>query len=186
VSRFRRRVARLREEGGYSLVELLTAMGILGVVMTSLTAVMVSATNADMRMNLEFQAQTQARTALERFRREGHAACKASPAGAASTVTLTFVTAGTCPATGGTQVSWCTVSSGTNRYGLYRAIGTTCGATGTKIADYLTVANAFNYQTTSNARAKVGILLTVNPKPSQPRAYTLEDDIVLRNSSRAA
>ena len=33
-------------------------------------------------MNQKFQAQTQARTALERFSREGHAACRADPAGA--------------------------------------------------------------------------------------------------------
>jgi len=34
------------DESGYNLIELLTAMGILGVVMTSLTTVLVSATNA--------------------------------------------------------------------------------------------------------------------------------------------
>ena len=94
----RARLAALRrDERGYSLIELLTAMTILGAVMTSLTVVLVSATNADVRMNQEFQAQTQARTALERFRREGHAACKADPVGAAAAVTLTYVAAGVCP-----------------------------------------------------------------------------------------
>lgn len=184
----RARLAALRsDERGYSLVELLTAMGILGVVMTSLTAVMVSATKADLRMNQEFRAQTQARTALERFRREGHAACKADPAGPAATVTLTYVTAGSCPATGGNQVSWCTVANGTNRYGLFRAVGATCSSAGAKLADYLTTANAFNYQVTSNRRAKVGITLAVNTRPASGRGtYSLEDDIVLRNSSRTA
>ena len=82
----RARLAALRsDERGYSLIELLTAMSILAAVMTSLTVVLVSATNADVRMNQEFQAQTQARTALERFRREGHAACRADPAGATAT-----------------------------------------------------------------------------------------------------
>ena len=182
------RLAALRsDERGYSLVELLTAMGILGVVMTSLTAVMVSATKADLRMNQEFQAQTQARTALERFRREGHAACKADPAGPAASVTLTYVTAGSCPASGGTQVSWCTVPNGANRYGLFRTVGGTCSAAGAKLADYLTTANAFNYQIISNRRAKVGITLAVNPRPTSGRGtYSLEDDIVLRNSSRTA
>jgi type II secretory pathway pseudopilin PulG len=159
-------------------------MGILGIVMSSLTVVMVSATKADARMNSEFQAQTEARTALERFRREGHAACRAEPEGPSASITLTYVTSGSCPATGGNQVTWCTVATGTSRYGLFRVAGTTCNATGRKFADYLTVANAFNYQTTTQRRAKVGITLSVNPNPSGTRAYALEDDIVLRNSPR--
>ena len=185
----RARLAALRrDERGYSLVELLTAMSILGAVMTSLTVVLVSATNADARMNQEFQAQTQARTALERFRREGHAACKADPVGAANAVTLTYVSAGTCPASGGIQVTWCTVANGSDRYGLYRSQGPSCSAgTGVKVADYLTVENAFNYQITSNRRAKVGLTLAVNPNPATGRGtYQLDDDIVLRNSLRTA
>jgi prepilin-type N-terminal cleavage/methylation domain-containing protein len=185
----RARLAALRsDERGYSLVELLTAMSILAAVMTSLTVVLVAATKADARMNQEFQAQTLARTALERFRREGHSACKADPAGAAAAITFTYVNAGTCPATGGVQVSWCTVANGSSRYGLFRSAGATCSAaTGFKVADYLTVANAFNYQTTSNRRAKVGITLAINTNPSGVRGtYSLEDDIVLRNSLRVA
>lgn len=174
------------DEGGYSLIELLTAMGILGAVMTSLTVVLVSATNADARMNQEFRAQTQARTALERFRREGHAACKANPAGPAASVTLTYVTAGSCPTSGGTQVSWCTVANGSNRYGLFRSSGATCGSTGVKVADYLVVANAFNYATTANQRSAIGITFAVNTNPAKVRGtYSLQDDIVLRNSTRA-
>ena len=185
----RARFAALRsDERGYSLVELLTAMGILGAVMTSLTVVMVSATKADARMNQEFQAQTQARTALERFRREGHAACKATPAGAATTITLTFLTSGSCPASGGSQVSWCTVANGSSRYGLFRTVGGTCSSTtGLKLADYLTFDQAFNYQTTTNQRAKVGVTFRVNTNPATGRGtYSLEDDIVLRNTTRSA
>lgn len=185
----RARLAALRsDERGYSLIELLTAMGILGAVMTSLTVVMVSATNADVRMNQEFRAQTQARTALERFRREGHAACRAEPAGATASITLIYVTAGSCPASGGTRVLWCTVANGSSRYGLFRSASSTCSATtGMKVADYLVVANAFNYLTTPNQRAKVGITLAVNTNPAKVRGtYSLDDDIVLRNSLRTS
>jgi prepilin-type N-terminal cleavage/methylation domain-containing protein len=184
VTAVRRRLASLRDEGGYSLIELLTAMAILSVVMGSLTVVMVSATKADARMNNEFQAQTAARTALERFRREGHAACRAEPVGPSASVTLVYVTSGSCPASGGTQVTWCTVATGTGRYGLFRAPGSTCDATALKIADDLRVATAFNYQTTTQRRAKVGITLSVNPSPNAGKDYSLEDDIVLRNSPR--
>lgn len=183
----RLRPSLLHEQQGYSLIELITAMGILGVVMSSLTVVMVSATSAEIRMNKEFQAQTQARTALDRFRREGHSACRADPAGPTSAITLTFLTAGVCPTSGGRQVSWCTIANGSSRYGLYRAAGPTCDATGVQVADYVTVANAFNYQTTSQARPKIAISLPVNPDPSKPTGtYTLDGDVVLRNASRTA
>jgi prepilin-type N-terminal cleavage/methylation domain-containing protein len=183
-----RLAAMCREERGYSLIELLTAMTILGAVMTSLTVVLVSATNADVRMNQEFQAQTQARTALERFRREGHAACKADPVGAAAAITLTYVSSGSCPASGGIQVSWCTVANGSSRYGLYRSAGAACSAaTGVKVADYLIAEHAFNYQTTPNRRAKIGLNLQINTNGAGVRGtYSLDDDIVLRNSLRTA
>lgn len=184
----RRLLARLlSDESGYNLIELLTAMAILGVVMTSLTTVLVSATNADVRMNQNFQAQTQARTALDRFRREGHAACRADPAGPTTSITLTFITSGSCPASGGRQVSWCTVANGANRYGLFRATGATCDANAAKIADYLMVASAFDYQTTSQQRPKIAINFPVNPYPNSGRGtYTLDDNVVLRNASRTA
>ena len=180
----RARLAAVRsDERGYSLIELLTAMSILAAVMTSLTVVLVSATNADVRMNQEFQAQTQARTALERFRREGHAACRADPAGATASITLTYPFA-----SGGVQVSWCTVANGSSRYGLFRTAGPTCSSTtGLKIADYLIVENAFNYQTTTQRRAQIGITLAVNTNPAKVRGtYSLDDDIVLRNTTRSA
>jgi len=182
----RRRLADVRRsEAGYSIIELLTVMSILAGVMTSVSVVMVSATKAETRMNQDFQAQTQARVALDRFRREGHAACAASPVGASATVTFTFVTAGSCPASGGTQVSWCTVPVSANRYALYRLPGSTCDATGLKLGDYLTSANAFTSQTTVNQRATVKITLPVNVRPaSSGRTYKLEDDVVLRNSAR--
>jgi prepilin-type N-terminal cleavage/methylation domain-containing protein len=185
----KRRLTRalLGQECGYSLVELITTMGILGVVMASLGSVMVSATKADFRMNQEFQAQTQARTALDRFRREGHAACRAEPTGATNLITLTFLTSGACPTSGGKQVSWCTVANGSNRYGLFRAAGATCDGSAVKVADYLTAANAFDYQTTLERRPKIAISLPVNPFPSQTRGtYRLDGDVVLRNGSRTA
>lgn len=187
MSLLRERLAALRDEAGYSLTELVTAMGILGVVMASLTGVMVSATHAEVRMNNEFQAQTQARMALERFRREAHAACGADPAGPSSTVTLKYVTSGTCPVTGGTQVTWCTVLVSAGRYRLFRTSGETCSAGGKEIADYLTVASAFDYSVPTNRRAKVGLTLTVDVEPARlGGTYRLDDDIVLRNSPRPA
>jgi type II secretory pathway pseudopilin PulG len=188
VTRLRRRWALLRQEGGYTVMELLTVMGILGIVMGSLTTLMVSATSANQRMNLEFQAQTEARLAIDRIRREGHGACRADPVGPTTSITLSYVANGVCPALGASgakQITWCTVANGANRYGLYRKVGTTCDATGVRVADYLTVGTAFDYQTTIDQRPTIGVLLAINPKPAKPEStYTLDGDVVLRNSPR--
>ena len=50
-------MSRLRAERGYSLVEMLTVLVIMGVVMTSLTTVFVQASNSESDMNNRFQAQ---------------------------------------------------------------------------------------------------------------------------------
>ena len=176
---------RLSGEGGYSLVELLTVMAILGIVMGAITALMTAGINAEAGMNKRFQAQTEARLALDKLRREVHCATSATPLGAAATVTLTL--GSTCPTAGGsTSITWCTVANGTGRYGLWRYTGSACSGTGVKVADYLTTANAFSYVTSAGSLAKLGVTLAVNLTPSvAARVYTLQDDIVLRNSVRS-
>lgn len=178
--------ALLRSERGYSLVELVIVMGILGTIMSGVTAMMVSGTKAELEMNQRFQAQTQGRLALDLLRREVHCASSVSPAGPATTVTLTMPTG--CPTSGGqTQITWCTIADGTNRYGLWRYSGSACSGTGRRIADYLTEPTAFSYTAPTTASlAKLGVTIWVNLKPARVEAtYKLTDDIVLRNSTRA-
>jgi prepilin-type N-terminal cleavage/methylation domain-containing protein len=178
-------VARLRSERGYSLIELLVSMSILGAVMTSVSALLVSATNSEVDMNRRFQAQTQARLGLDLMRREVHCAMSVSPSGASSSVTLTIPSS--CPTSGGnTAITWCTVAEGTNRWGLWRYPGASCSGSGKRFADYLTASSIFVFtpQNTSSL-AKLNVRLPVNIKPTEPRfLYNLEDDIVLRNSTR--
>jgi len=190
------RVGRLRGEGGFTLVEMLTVLVILGVVMGGLTSVFTSATNAEADMNNRFLAQQTARLALDKLRREVHCASSATPAGTnVSAVVLTLPTY--CKTySGSTSVTWCTRSVATNRYALYRVDGSTCTG-GIKWADYLTPTStatvcsgalcAFNYtaQSTSSL-AKLHIDFPVNVKPARSAAtYELIDDLVLRNSTRA-
>ena len=90
-----RLLRRLRGESGYSLVELLTVMAILGVVLGGLTALFVGGSNAQLDMNRRFEAQQAARLALDKMRREVHCASAAttSPAtGASNHVILTLPT----------------------------------------------------------------------------------------------
>lgn len=183
-------LSRLKTERGYSLVEMLAVIAILGVVMTGITSVFVSATRAEMDANRRFEAQVNARVALDKMRREIHCSKSAATApstGLAPLVTLTV--ARQCPtAVGGvdTAVSWCSVSISTSRWALYRKVGSTCDATGTRWADRLVQADLFQYLPSSTnglARLRVSLPVDVKPGDATP-AYTLCDQIVLRNSTR--
>ena len=188
-----RLLGRLRQERGYSLVEMLIVMSILGIVMGSLSTVFVQASNSEADMNSRFQAQLGARLALDKMRREVHCGSVASPAGSSSSVTLTLPSY--CK-TGSGSITWCTRSIATNRYGLYRVAGATCTG-GVKWADYLAPSSTaavcsgalciFSYtaQSTSSL-AKLHVDFPVNVKPSRSvDMYELQDDIVLRNSTRS-
>ena len=189
----RRLLRRLGRERGYSLVEMLIVMSILGVVMGSLTTVFVQASNAEFDMNARFQAQLTGRLALDKMRREVHCASVATPTGSSSSVTLTLPSY--CK-TGTGSITWCTRSVATNRYALYRVVGSTCTG-GVKWADFLAPTSSatvcsgalciFNYtaqSTTSLADLKVDLPVNMRPAKSV-ELYELIDDIVLRNSTRS-
>ena len=202
---WRRVLRRLRGEGGYSLIEMLTVMVIMGVVMSSLTTVFVTASNSETNMNNRYQAQLTARLALDKMRREVHCAKVATPAsvGATSSVTLTLSwtqsdgTTFSCK-TGSGSVTWCTRSVATNRYALYRVVGSTCTG-GVKWGDFLVPSAgaatcgspmalcifAYTAQSTGSL-AKLHVDLPVNVRPAKTvERYELVDDIALRNSTRA-
>jgi prepilin-type N-terminal cleavage/methylation domain-containing protein len=183
-----------RDAGGYTLVEMLVVLLIMGVVMTSLTTVFISASNAELDMNNRFQAQLTTKLALDKIRREVHCASVATPTGSASSVTLTLPTY--CK-TGSGSITWCTRNVSTDRYALYRVVGTTCSG-GVMWADYLVPSSAaptcgtptalcvFTYTAQSTAsRAKLHVDFPVNVRPTKTvELYELADDIVLRNSTR--
>ena len=181
----------LRTEGGFTLIELLLSMTILMTVMGGLTTLMVSGTKAQADTNKRFQAQGEARLALDMLRRDVHCARSSSVANPGSTVTLDVTG---CSFAVGTSITWCTAANGTGRYGLWRYDSATCSGTGRKIADYLTTANAFTYVAASGSTlagtgklASMAIVLNVNLTPGNPeRVYSLQDTVVFRNSSRPA
>lgn len=175
----------VRDERGYSLVELVVSMSILGAVMTSISVLLVSATNAEVDMNLRFQAQTQARVGLDRLRREVHCAQSVATSSGGAVATLTIPA--TCPtAEGFTAITWCTQASGT-RWDLWRYQGASCSGTGRKWVEALTQAAVFGYSAQSTSSlAYLTVNLPVNlPSSRSISSYVLEDNIVLRNSTRS-
>jgi Tfp pilus assembly protein PilW len=172
---------------------MLIVLSITSVVMGALTVLFIQASNAEMDTNNRFQAQQTARLALDKMRREVHCASMATPSGQSSSITLTLPNY--CK-TGNGSITWCTRNVSTNRYALYRVVGSTCSG-GVKWADYLVPTSSapdcsgalciFTYTAQSTASlAKLHVDFPVNVKPSKSvELYELADDIVLRNSSRA-
>jgi prepilin-type N-terminal cleavage/methylation domain-containing protein len=178
-------------EAGYSLVELLVTMVILSVVMTGLITLFVQGTNAEMDMNRRFQAQTGARIAMDKLRREIHCASAVTPSGASSSVALTL--ASTCPTAGGvaTTANWCALQAPspapTGQYALYRQTGASCTTgSGVQWADYLISSSVFNFTVQSTAKlGSLNVNLQINTKPAlSMETFKLSDDLVLRNTTR--
>jgi type II secretory pathway pseudopilin PulG len=176
VNRLRRVLAC---EGGYSLVELLTVTMILGVVLSGLTAVFVSAMNSQVDMNRRFTAQQEARVAVDKMRREVHCASDVTPTGTSSSINVTLP--GQCPtavAHALTTVVYDTQLVSAGRYRLRRA--------GVGIADYVTTGAVFTYSSPeAGKRRTLHVDLPVNVKPNQTgKTWRLVADIVLRNTDR--
>jgi prepilin-type N-terminal cleavage/methylation domain-containing protein len=173
----RRLFCRLRDQRGYSLVELIAVMAILMTVLTAITTLFISGAKAELDSNRRFQAQQEARTAADRLRREVHCASSVTVTTAAS---VTVSLPAHCPtAVGGatTNVIYDTEVVSTNRYRLRRA--------GVRIADYLTIGDVFSYGKPSGELGKLHLDFPVNVNPNEGwKTWRLQTDIVLRNTTR--
>ncbi|HEY7148559.1 MAG TPA: type II secretion system protein [Gaiellaceae bacterium] len=170
---------RLREQRGYTMLELLIAMAILGTIVGAITTLFIQASNAEFDMNRRFQAQQAARVAIDRMRREIHCASAITPTGASSSITVTLPAG--CPTAGGVQtnITYDTSLVSAGRYKLRR--------NSVMLADYSTQQNAFSYTApvTGVSLGKLTVTLPINTKPSDTgKQWKLVADIVLRNTSR--
>lgn len=179
-----KRLARLlRGQRGYTLIELLAVLTIFLTIVTALTALFVTGAKAELEANRRFQAQQEARIAVDRMRREIHCG-SALTFTSASSVSITLPAG--CPSAGGTQttVVYDTASAGTNRYTLRRKKG---AAAAVAIADYLTTGSIFSYVAPSpTTLGMLHVDMTVNLYPNEAwKKWRLVTDIVLRNTTRA-
>ncbi|MDH4178633.1 MAG: type II secretion system GspH family protein [Thermoleophilia bacterium] len=177
---------RLRScERGTTLTELLVSMALLAIVMTALVTMFTSGTTAEAQLNFKFQAQADARVALDTMRRDIHNACAATVTGGTTVTLLTVNAASTSYPCTVTSVTWCTAGSG-SRFALHRAVGTaSCSNANPRRADYLTSGTIFSIVTAAGELPKVGVDFTVNRRPAVTRLrYRLDDQIALRNARR--
>ncbi|MEY2430922.1 MAG: hypothetical protein QOC92_647 [Acidimicrobiaceae bacterium] len=167
-------------QAGYSLLELLMVMVILGTILGAVTTLFVQASNAEFDMNRRFAAQQSARVAIDKMRREIHCASAITPTGVSSSISVTLPSQ--CPTAGGVQA---TVVYDMNqvvagqRYTLRR--------NSVVVADFSTLQNAFSYAApvVSTSLGKLTVTLPINTKPTQVnKQWKLVADMVLRNTTR--
>jgi prepilin-type N-terminal cleavage/methylation domain-containing protein len=185
VLRRLRRRCRVRGQAGYSMLELLMVMVILGTIIGAVTTLFVQAENAEFDMNRRYAAQQSARVAIDKMRREIHCASGITPTGTSSSISVTMPSQ--CPSVGGGAPGGppTTVTYDMNqvvagqRYTLRR--------NSVVVADFSTLQNAFNYTApvTGTSRGKLTVTLPINAKPGEPnKQWRLVADMVLRNTSR--
>jgi prepilin-type N-terminal cleavage/methylation domain-containing protein len=188
---------RLAAEHGYSLSEMLVVLVIITIVVSSLVALFVSSSNAQVDMTRRFEAQQEMRLALDKLRREIHCAKEVSWTGGLPTSEIRITLGDYCPTNNaGTSAiedtfTWCTVGSG-QRHALWRYNNSACSGIGRKEADYLIMPKVFTaYPTPSPGPFPAGQLPTlsvdlpvdINPADGK-QSYKLTDDIVIRNATR--
>lgn len=198
LSALRRRLA---EERGFTLVETLVTVAILGIVLGGIGSVFVSGVRGETSLNQRFQAQTELALGMSKLKRDLHAACQQTNLAVTGPVASTTIRMpnGGCVDGNGVDISqpvtWCVRQVGTAvRYQLFRVAGATCTG-GVQYADYLTSPAPFTYYpynvTASSAPnpcncyalARLHVDLSVDVDPARNGgAYRLIDDIAFRNS----
>ena len=192
-------------EAGYTLIETLVVLALLGIIVGALVDGFVSASGAQAEQSARASDQETAREVLERMRKDVHCASGAeaqptldslgNPTGTGYTLQLS-VSQGQC--LGVTNLSngvqWCSVSVGgsTNRYAVYRTISGNCGAADALFeVDYITSygavtgGNIWSLAPCSSGRLQaITVDMPVNADPVRRpgRTYELKDSIAMRNA----
>jgi type II secretory pathway pseudopilin PulG len=197
-------------EDGFTTVELLTVMAILGIVLGGLVALFAAGMSSSANQNARYQSQQELRVAVDRLRGEVHTACTIStPATYNTALTSVTIYYGSDNCVSGTHtVTWCTVGSG-SAYSLYRKSGSTCTGATQRFARKLTSGAVFTYlppnshlvtstslnqgtsssyivtQDGSAALARLHVSLASNQGRSNDHSYKLISDIAFRTGPRA-
>jgi prepilin-type N-terminal cleavage/methylation domain-containing protein len=168
--------ARLQAESGFSLVELIITMVVMGIIMTGLVNVFTSGERASADATSRMQSQQSVRVAFDRLEYDTRCASVASILSSGGGVALTLPSQ--CDhATG--SVVWC-VSSGS----LIRLSGTTCsGSAQTYVTDVTSATPFACYSAVSGSTPQLKVILTINPATRNADKTSATDYITMRNAS---
>ncbi|MBV8597783.1 MAG: prepilin-type N-terminal cleavage/methylation domain-containing protein [Actinobacteria bacterium] len=171
---------RLAGQDGFTLVEMLAVLAIMGFVIGGIAGLLTSGARYSYDSDARVLSEQNTRMALDRLEYEARCASYASTASlgaAASSVTLTFPSS--CNHTSGTYATWC-VSGGT----LTRYSGTSCSGSGIAYIKSITSATPFSVLWATNQDPRLQLNLTVNGGGSSD-ASSITDAISIRNAAEA-
>lgn len=166
---------RLRDESGFTLVEMLIATFITIILVAGLSNVFVSGLRAGADASSRLTSQSGVRLAFDRLEFEARCASKASLISGGTGVTLTLPGAPACAHAQGTY-TWC-VSSGS----LIRYTGSACSGVGDTFATSVTSTKPFSCITT-NTYPILQVALSADPVAAKSDAFTGTDWIDMRNT----
>lgn len=167
----------VRDEGGFTLVELLVAMTVGLILMAGVVNIFVSGTRTAADANARIAAQQNGRLALDRLEFEARCATSATLAGGGSGVSLVLP-------------SWCVHGTGNVCWGvasgtLTRYASSTCTGSGQRYVSGITSATPFSLAVATGDLPRLLVALTVNTTNRSSDALTLDDTITLRNAARS-
>ena len=192
---------KLREERGFTMIEMVTVCIILGIILAGITTVFVEGIHSEANLDSRFQGQQTARLAIDAMRIDAHSSCAANILSSGSEVVLAGVPSGTgldvsmCGAVGSSasypKTVWCALTSPTvsTQYALYRSTATdgTCTKVNGKLeADNLTSNVVFAMPATITVEqletftATVSVGRTAGTTTGVP--YKVAEPLTLRNS----
>jgi Tfp pilus assembly protein PilW len=165
----------LRDESGFSLVELLFVCVITVVLMAALSTALGVGLNTSDAANNIIASQDGVVVALDRLDYEARCASSAALISSGSGVTLTLPSQ--CTHATGT-VTWC-VSGGY----LMRYSGSSCSGTGVTLVSNVTSATPFSCVSTVGNSPELKAILTVSAGTSNAQTSTGSDVITLENAA---
>jgi len=170
--------ARPLGESGFSLVELIVTMAVMGIVLGGLANIFISGQRTSADATARMTSQQGVRVAFDRLEYDARCASTAALLSSGAGVYLTLPSQ--CDHATGT-VTWC-VNSGS----LQRSTGTTCSDTTHRLTYVTSVTSAtpFScYSPVSGSTPQLKVILTVNPTTSNANKTTATDYITMRNAS---
>jgi prepilin-type N-terminal cleavage/methylation domain-containing protein len=167
---------RLQAESGFSLVELIITMVVMGIVMGGLVNIFTSGERASADATARMTSQQSVRVAFDRLEYDARCASTATILSSGAGVALSLP-AQCAHATG--NVAWC-VNSGL----LVRLTGTTCSGTAQTYVDSVTSATPFAcYSPVTGSTPQLKVILTVNPSTRNSDKTSATDYITMRNAT---
>lgn len=170
--------ARLRDESGFSLVELVVVCACMGIVLGAVVTILVSGQQASAAGQARETSQQNVRVAFDRLEYDARCADNATLLGVSGSVAqgvhLQLPTQ--CSHSTG-DVTWC-VNSGN----LVRIVGTSCSTTGLTYVGSVTSATPFScYSPVTGSLPQLKVALAVNAGSLSSEASSSTDYITLMN-----